>query len=580
MLGRNAESSLSKLFLIGLPVATVLVFMNITDPINSPKLLITGALAGGVCGIAIVFGIKQLWLEAKLLMISGVVFVLTMLNGVIQSSSPLLQNLYGVQARNTGFFAYIFLLLIALSAALLREKKSFKYLSVAMLFASVINIAYGAWIIIFGDFFSWSNTENAVIGFFGNTNFMSAFLGMFIAGASAWSLSGSLATWQRISLLFLSGLAFYEIIQTNAIQGRVLTVAGLFVVGFYFLRSKVQRRVPVYLYSIVGAVLGFIALLGALQRGPLTEYIYKVSVSLRGQYWQAGIGMGNANPFSGVGMDAYGDNYRKFRSLEAATNTPGPDTTTNAAHNVIIDFFASGGWPLMLSYLATLIIAAVALVRVTLRDREYKPEFVAIASVWICYQLQSIISINQIGLAIWGWVLTGALVGYERATREKPKDSSGSTENSRTVNAASPRKDKRKNKGNEIEQGFTPGLVRAIGVAVGALLALPPLTSDLNWRTSLNNFNPQTIEEETKVTYFNPTNSYQLVSSGILLESNKYYDLSYKFAKRAVQFNPDDFKSWQLLLSVTNASVEDKVQATINMKRLDPLNPKLITINP
>jgi hypothetical protein len=230
--------------------------------------------------------------------------------------------------------------------------------------------------------------------------------------------------------------------------------------------------------------------------------------------------------------------------------------------------------------LATLIIAAVALVRVTLRDREYKPEFVAIASVWICYQLQSIISINQIGLAIWGWVLTGALVGYERATREKSKDSSGNTEKSRTVNVASPRKDKRKDKGNEIEQGFTPGLVGAIGVAIGALLALPPLTSDLNWRTTFNNLNLQTIEEKTKVTYFNPTNSFQLVSSGILFESNKYYDLAYRYAKRAVEFNPDDFKSWQLLLSVTNATVEDKVQATANMKRLDPLNPKLANVNP
>lgn len=580
MLVRNAESSLSRLFLIGLPIATVIVLTNITDPINSPKLLITGALAGGVCAIAIVFGIKQLWVDAKWLIISGVVFVLTMLNGVIQSSSPLSQNLYGVQARNTGFFTYVFLLLIALSTSLLREKKSFKYLSVGMLFAAVINIVYGAWIIIFGDFFPWSNTENAVIGFFGNTNFMGAFLGMFIAGASAWSLSGSLATWQRISLLCLNAIAFYEIIQTNAIQGRVLTVTGLFIVGFYFLRSKVQSRMPVILYSFVGAVLGFIALLGTLQRGPLTEYIYKVSVSLRGQYWQAGIGMGNANPFSGVGMDAYGDNYRKFRSIEAATKTPGPDTTTNAAHNVVIDFFASGGWPLMLSYLATLIIAAIALVRVTLRDREYNPEFVAIASVWICYQLQSIISINQIGLAIWGWVLTGALVGYERATREKSKDSSGNTENSRTVNAASPRKDKRKNKGNEIEQGFTPGLVGAIGVAIGALLALPPLTSDLNWRTTFNNLNLQTIEEKTKVTYFNPTNSFQLVSSGILFESNKYYDLAYRYAKRAVEFNPDDFKSWQLLLSVTNATVEDKLEATANMKRLDPLNPKLFDVNP
>ena len=80
MLGRSVESNLSRLFLIGLPIATVIVLTNITDPINSPKLLITGALAGGVCAIAIVFGIKQLWVDAKWLIISGVVFVLTMLN--------------------------------------------------------------------------------------------------------------------------------------------------------------------------------------------------------------------------------------------------------------------------------------------------------------------------------------------------------------------------------------------------------------------------------------------------------------------------------------------------------------------
>lgn len=580
MLQRSVESNLAKIFLIGLPIATVIVFMNVTDPVNSPKLFVLGAIAGGVCAISIIFGTKQLWAESKWPLISGLAFFLATSNAVIQSASPVVQNFYGVHARNTGFMTYLLLMLIALVATLLRDKKSFIYLSVAFLGAGVVNIFYGGWTILFGDFLPWANTEDAVIGFFGNTNFMGAFLGLFIAGAAAWTLSGSLTTWQRIYLLFLSGIAFYEIIQSNAIQGRVLTVTGLFIVGFYFLRSKVKSRLLVFVYSITGAVLGVVALLGALQRGPLAEYIYKISVSLRGQYWNAGIEMGKAHPFSGVGMDAYGDNYRKFRSLEAATTTPGPDTTTNAAHNVIIDFFASGGWPLMLSYLATLIIASVALLRVTLRDRTYRPEFVAIASVWICYQLQSIISINQIGLAIWGWVLTGALVGYERASRNWGTSTIESDENNRISKGASRRQAKRSNQGNQTEQAFTPGLIGSIGIAIGALVAVPPFTSDFNWRSSFNNLNLQTIEEETKSTYFTPTTSFQLVSSGILFETNKYYDLSYKYAKRAVEFNPNDFRSWQLLLSVTNATVEDKVQATMNMKRLDPLNPKLITINP
>lgn len=580
MLGRSVESNLAKIFLIGLPIATVIVFMNVTDPANAPKLLILGAIAGGVFAIVIFFRSKQLWVESKWLLISGLAFFLAMLNAVLQSASPVVQNFYGVHARNTGLITFLLLILIALGATLLKEKKSFIFLSLAFLVASVMNILYGGWTIVFGDFLPWANTEDAVIGFFGNTNFMGAFLGMFIVGAAAWTLSGTMVTWRRIFLFSLSGIAFYEIIQTNAIQGRVLTVAGLFIVGFYFLRSKVQSRLPVFVYSLTGAVLGVLALLGALQRGPFVEYIYKISVSLRGQYWNAGIEMGKAHPFSGVGMDAYGDNYRKFRSLEAATTTPGPDTTTNAAHNVIIDFFASGGWPLMLTYLAMLIIAAIAVVRVTLRDRTYKPEFVSIASVWICYQLQSIISINQLGLAVWGWVLTGALVGYERASRNWSASTTESDEKSRSSKGASRRKVKRSNQGNQTEQGFTPGLVGAIGIVIGALVAVPPFTSDFNWRSSFNNLNLQTIEEETKATYFTPTTSFQLVSSGILFETNKYYDLSYKYAKRAVEFNPNDFRSWQLLLSVTNATLEDKAQATINMKRLDPLNPQLNTVNP
>jgi len=286
--------------------------------------------------------------------------------------------------------------------------------------------------------------------------------------------------------------------------------------------------------------------------------------------------MGNAHPFSGVGMDSYGDNYRLFRSINAAVITS--NSTADAAHNVFIDFFASGGWPLLFSYLLILFIALIAIVKVTLRSRTYDPSFVAIVSVWMCYQSQSIVSINQIGLAVWGWVLTGALIGYERASRNWKQDSREFDENGRNVNSTSRKKEKSKAK--DIEQGFTPGLVGAIGITIGTIVSLPPYTSDLNWRSSINNLNLQTIEQDLGATYFTPTNSFQLVRSGMLFEANKLYDLSYRFAKRAVEFNPNNFASWQLLLSVTNATLEDKIQATANMKRLDPLNPQLNNVNP
>jgi hypothetical protein len=66
---------------------------------------------------------------------------------------------------------------------------------------------------------------------------------------------------------------------------------------------------------------------------------------------------------------------------------------------------------------AIVLLAGISLIKVVLRSKKYDPIFVAISVGWLGYQLQSLISINQIGLAIWGWVLTGALIAYERNTR-------------------------------------------------------------------------------------------------------------------------------------------------------------------
>lgn len=575
MLEKSTEIVISKLFLIGIPLSTVFVLTNVFDPANAPKLFILGALAGGLCAISLVFGRKLLWSQSRGLLIASLVFLLASLNSVFQSESPMSQNIYGVHARNTGFLTYLLLLIIALSATLIRDQNSFRNLSVAMLIAGVVNIVYGVIVIISGDFMSWNNPANYVFGFFGNTNFMGAFLGMFIAGALAWALATHLKSWQRIGIILISLLAFYVAIKTVAVQGVVVTAAGIFIVGFYFIRSRTKGQLLLSIYSIAGVIVGIFAILGSLQKGPLAQLIYKSTVSIRGQYWYAGIEMGKANPFSGVGMDAYGDYYRFFRSIKATTTTLNANTITNAAHNVVIDFFASGGWPLLLSYLAILLIAFIALVKVTLRSRNYDPKFVAISSIWLCYQLQSMISINQIGLAIWGWVLSGALVAYERVTRPVPSAAESSSNNH-----AQGKSSGRNAKVRNTEQVFTPQLVGGIGIAIGALLAVPPLASDMNLRSVTSPINLQTIDEQLKPGYFTPTNSFQLANAVSAFESNKAYDLAYTYARRAVEFNPNDFQSWRLLLSISKSSQAEKELAFETMKRLDPRNPQLVDLDP
>jgi O-antigen ligase len=575
MLEKPTEKVISRLFLIGIPLATVFVLPNVFDPANAPKFFVLGAFAGGLGGIALVFGRKLLWTHARWLLAASLVFLLASLNSVIQSDSPLTQNIFGLHARNTGFLTYVFLLIITLAASLISENKTFRNLSVAMFIVGGINIAYSLVVIVFGDFLPWDNPANYVFGFFGNTNFMGAFLGMFIAGVLAWAFGPNLMLWQRVSIILVSLLAFYVALKTVAVQGVVVTAAGIFIVGFYFVRSKTKGLSIISLYSLLGLILGFLAVLGSLQKGPLAQLIYKSTVSIRGQYWYAGIEMGKANPFSGVGMDAYGDYYRFFRSIKATTTTLNPNTVTNAAHNVVIDFFASGGWPLLLSYLAILLIAFIALVKVTFRSRTYDPKFVAIASIWLCYQLQSIISINQIGLAIWGWVLSGALVAYERVTRPVPSSADGSSRN-HVQGKSTGRKVKVKN----TEQVFTPQLVAGIGVAIGALIAVPPLASDMNLKSVTDPINLQTIDQQLKSSYFRPTNSFQLANAVVAFESRQAYDLAYTYAKRAIEFNPNDFQSWRLLLSISKSSQAEKELALETMKRLDPRNPELVNIVP
>jgi tetratricopeptide (TPR) repeat protein len=268
--------------------------------------------------------------------------------------------------------------------------------------------------------------------------------------------------------------------------------------------------------------------------------------------------MGQDHPLTGVGMDSYGDWYRRARSEYAATVLPGPKTITNAAHNVVIDIFAYGGYPLLISYLAILVIGAWAVIRVTLRERAYDGTFVALVAVWATYNLQSIISINQVGLAIWGWVSVGALVAYEYSTRPRLESS-----------------DKQKAV-KQKELIFSPQLVGGIGVVVGALIAVPPMAADTKWRSALKAQNVQEVEAALTPSYLAPRDSSRLAQAVLLFENSKLYDQAYKYALEGVKFNPNYFDAWRVLYSISKSSQSEKDEALKNMKRLDPLNPDVL----
>jgi hypothetical protein len=569
MINQLAERTIARALGYGSAfVAVIVVTGSVTDPVNVTKLFALGGVSAAAFGVLLTFGLPELWRNSKPLVVLVALFLVASMNAIINSTSPLVQNIYGVYGRNTAFVTYILLIFMILAAAVLRREQSFEILLRGLFIAGIINVFYCGWAILFGDFIPWNNPYGNILGTFGNPNFIGAFLGLFAASMVAYSLKTGLNLWIRISVAVVFFITVYEIIDSNAIQGRVVVAAGLSIVGFYFVRSKVKSIAASLAYVGLIGVAGVFALMGALQIGPLTKYIYKTSVSLRGEYWQAGWNMSAEHPLTGVGFDTYGDWYRRARDTQALV-LPGPNTTTNAAHNVPFDVLAFGGWPLFIPYLGILTLSVVAIIKLTRRNRSYDPISVTLTTAWVCYQLQSVISINQIGLAIWGWLFGGALIAYEISTRPEKSASDEHQGQAKT-------KGQRVVQKKQTQTVFSSTLTAGIGAVVGLILASPPYSADATWRSALSSQNVQKVEEALVPGYLNPMNSYKYASAVELLENSKLPDLALKYAKIAVEFNPDHFDSWKMFYYISKSSPEEKAIALENMKRLDPNNPNVL----
>jgi hypothetical protein len=560
------ERYLAKILAFGSFFTTIFVISGgVTDPVNAPKMLVIGIT--GFCAIAVVvsFNSRKIWTGLKLPIILQVTFLIFMIFSSLFSSSPVSQLLYGSYGRNNGALTYLFLSLIYISALTIRHISSFKSIINAMILAGLVNLIYCLWVIIFGDFVGWNNPYGNILGTLGNPNFVGSFLGIIFSAAFAEIFNNKSAKNRRVIAGLILPVCGLEIIYSHAIQGRVVAAFGLALVLFLVLRSKLNKF---YLlsYALTASTIGALSLAGALQHGPLNEFIYKTSVSLRGQYWLAGWNTGNSHPFTGVGMDGFGDWYRRMRDVHAL-ELPGINTVVNTAHNVPIDMFAFGGWPLFLAYLAIVILTGVRITQVILRDKRYDPIFATLVVAWAGYQLQSIISINQIGLAVWGWLLSAALIAYEVSTRQQNQLEEALTD---------PKKNRQ---GKQI--GFIQPntlLWSAFGALIGMVLALPPLAADMKWSDAQLVRTLPALEASMENSYFNPPNTMKFATNIDTLEQSNLGDLSRKYALVAVKWNPDSFDLWKLLYLLRTSTPEEKALALQNMKRLDPLNPDVTSI--
>jgi O-antigen ligase len=555
------ESKKASILAWGALLVTVLVTDRIgTDPVNVGKMLLLSIVGFSLIPFIAFPNWRSLLSENSWLLAILVLLVL-MFSSMFNSENSFERGLYGAFGRNTGFLSFLSLSILFVTAVQLKTKRSYRLIQKSLIGAGLFNLFYCLASAAGFEIYSWSNPYNAVLGTFGNPNFIGSFMGIISSVLFTQLISSTLSSQARISLGVLWVLTFIVIYLADALQGLLVAIFGISFTVYLYLRTRFQKSLIPNIYFVSLLIVGIVAILGILQKGPLASFLYKPSVSFRGDYWKAGISMGQSNPILGVGVDSYGIYYRTFRSLRA-TVFPGVDTTTDAAHNVFIDVFAGSGLLAVAAYMFINLFVLAQALRYIKKSTQYDPLFTTLFIAWTCYQLQSIISINQLGLAVWGWTLGGAIIGY---TRLQPNEKN-------SENKTLPKVGQKKVK-KEAELLPPATLIKVIASAVvGLLISLPSFVADAKMRGFLQG--KGTTEEFFSFAQSWPRDSIRLNKTIVILAQNNRIEEAKLLAAYGTTIFPNDFASWSALYELSPEDSKERLAYKKRLHEIDPFNPK------
>jgi O-antigen ligase len=545
-------------------VAVTLVMAPYTsvDPINLPKLSTLAFFS--ILSLSLALGAyKVLFGSAyKVLAIVVCFFILQIGLVLTFSGANFGSQFYGTYGRNTGALAYISLAFIMISASLVSDRNYLKKFVRMTLVVGIILATYGN-IQYFGLEplpFVNAYTVNAPIGTFGNPDFQSAFMGLMAVVAFTMALNTLFGVQFRLGLALLGIVCIVVVYETIAKQGYFSFIAGAGVVLMLWL-FMTGRRTLGKAVAVIGVIGGGLIFLGLVNVGPLASYLYKSSLEARGYYWRAAAQMILDHPLFGVGMDGYGDWYRRSRAEDYLANNF--LSVSNTAHNVFLDIASSGGLPLIAFYGALLVLVVRSIVLVVRRTKGVDLYFLAIVGAWVAYQAQSFVSINQLGLAIWGWVLAGLIIGYEINTQPEVS----AEQISRTRNRTS----KSKYKG---ETPLPSSAVISIfsGLLLASLIALPPYLSAVSYFTALKSGNIAVIRDAA---YLRPYELQRFLQISATLRDNKFDSQALSVVRDASKMYPDSYELWQIWASIPTATPSEITFAKAQLRRLDPFNTAL-----
>jgi O-antigen ligase len=467
-------------------------------------------------------------------------------------SGDLAFKIYGTPHRNTGLLTYFCLTIILLASANIAKTTFPTTFLYTLIGTAAILSAYGLAQSQGKEFLNYT-VDSSVISTFGNPNFHSAFMGIAASAALTFALLGRVKKGTRVSLVCVFLFCSINIFLSSS-QGFLAMAAGLSAAILARLFS--ERR---YFFGLVIsflAILGsFAVTLGVFNQGPLAGLIYENSLKARGFYWDAAFRMSIANPFFGVGVDGFGDWYLRFRSGDAAEFNAG--LVSDSAHNIFLDLSTSGGVLLFTVYLGIQFLVVVSVIKRICSQIEIDGVYLSLFAGWIAYQVQSLISVNQIGLAVWGWALSGVLIGI------------GHIDQSRSLSNSKPQRDRVPKPNQKLTRSAKSSLI--LGLLFGMLISIPPYLGANKFYKAMQSGQIQQLTESADLSPSERTRYFYI--SQILMENDSEKEAISILQKASVKY-PDYFPIWSLLAKNSSATPAQIAKAKAEMKRLDPLNPE------
>jgi O-antigen ligase len=537
----NQESNKTIGFLvIGISIVTLILTPVINgDSLIIPKMVVLFSIGMFILP-QVVYKLKTNFSNRFSLAITltSLLFIFQMILVMIISRAPWEQEFYGRSGRSLGFATYFALTLLLLYAINSSNSNSVHTLNLGLAITCTITSLYSIAQYYGFDVFEWETKTNGIIGTLGNPNFQSSFAAMAL-------LPTLVAFWESkkkyISIVLFSTLIFTLYISEST-QGYIAGAASIIL--FLLIYFWYKNRKLFLIVLLLGLSSSIIAISGMLNRGPLSQYLYKISVQSRGEMWRTALTTTNSNPFFGVGLDSFGDWSLFYRSERVAN---GVAEYADNAHNFFLQFALTGGYILAFISLLFVIITLYSFYKIQKQLSKFEKNFSAIFSSWVCFQLQALISPANISMLAWNFLISGVVVGYAAKLSQPEKISDANSHHN------SP-------------------FLRPFGylsLMIGLVLVYPYFNAD---RIAFGTTKTGDALTAVKSAKMFPESSVRYQRIGLALYNSNLPELSLDVARSATIFNPNNLAGWFLILVNEKAPIEERRKAKNEVLKLDPFN--------